>query len=201
MDQQRLSLVGKSGNGTLNIEAGGQVSSNYGYLGLYSGSTGTATVTGTGSTWTNGGRLYVGTSGSGTLNVEAGGQVSNTDGYLGYNSGSTGTATVTGTGSTWTNSGDLYVGYSGSGTLTVSRWRNGHREDALRIVEQISWAMARFTTKGAVLDADLVFDATHGLQQTVAFGTGGTLNLNLDGSGASGCRLQGHRNAENRRRV
>ena len=45
--------VGRSGSGTLNIEAGGQVSNTTGYLGYDSGSSGTATVTGTGSQWTN----------------------------------------------------------------------------------------------------------------------------------------------------
>ena len=76
-----------------------------GYLGYHAGSTGTATVDGTGSTWTNSGYLYIGNSGNGTLNITNGGKVSNSYGYLGYNSGSTGTATVDGTGSTWTNSG------------------------------------------------------------------------------------------------
>ena len=47
------------------------------------------------------------------------------------------------------------------------------------------------TTNGAVLDADLVFDGTHGLQQTLAFGSGGTLNLNLDGTGALGAGYKG----------
>ena len=54
--------VGCSGSGTLNIEAGGQVSNFYGYLGYNSGSTGTVTVTGTGSMWTNSGTLYLGDS-------------------------------------------------------------------------------------------------------------------------------------------
>ena len=40
---------------------------------LHSGSTGTVTVDGTGSTWTNSGDLYVGYSGSGTLNITNGG--------------------------------------------------------------------------------------------------------------------------------
>ena len=35
------------------------------------------------------------------------------------------------------------------------------------------------TTNGAVIDADLVFDRTHGPTQTVPFGTGGALKLNL----------------------
>ena len=75
-------------------------SNGYSYLGYNSGSTGTATVTGAGSTWTNY-YLEVGYSGSGIMNVEAGGQISNY-GYsycdLGSNSGSTGTVTITGTG-------------------------------------------------------------------------------------------------------
>ena len=95
------------------------ITSSYGYLGYNSGSSGTATVTGTGSKWTNSGDLYVGNYGTGTLRIEAGGQVSNSTGYLGYNSGSSGTATVTGAGSKWTNSGSLYVGNSGSGTLHI----------------------------------------------------------------------------------
>ena len=120
MDQQWHLYIGNSGNGTLNITNGGKVSNSYGYLGYNSGSTGTATVDGTGSTWTNSGYLYIGNSGNGTLNITNGGKVSNTYGYLGYNSGSTGTATVDGTGSTWTNSGYLYIGNSGNGTLNIT---------------------------------------------------------------------------------
>ena len=108
--------VGDSGNGTLNIEAGGQVTCFKSILGNDSGSTGTATVTGTGSLWTinaNAQDLVIGNFGSGTLNIEAGGQVRNGSyayehpTYLGYHSGSTGTATVTGTGSKWINGFDL----------------------------------------------------------------------------------------------
>ncbi|MBM4018781.1 MAG: PEP-CTERM sorting domain-containing protein, partial [Planctomycetes bacterium] len=112
-------FVGYDGNGTLNVEAEGQVRNTYCYLGFDSGSTGTATVTGAGSKWTNSGALYVGYNGNGTLSVEAGGQVSNTDGYLGSYSGSAGAATVTGTGSKWTNSGVLYVGLYRNGALKV----------------------------------------------------------------------------------
>jgi T5SS/PEP-CTERM-associated repeat protein len=42
------------------------------------------------------------------------------------------------------------------------------------------------TTNGAVLDADLACDAGHRAQQTVAFGTGGSLQLHLDGTGDLG---------------
>ena len=91
--------AGYKGTGTLRIADGIAVTSSVGYLGYNSGSTGTATVTGTGSKWTNSGNLYVGNRGSGTLTIEAGGQVNNPTGYLGFISSSSGTATVTGTGS------------------------------------------------------------------------------------------------------
>ena len=93
--------VGDSGSDTLNVEAGGVVSNTNGYIGNSSSSTGVATVTGSGSQWTNSSYLFVGSSGSGTLNVEAGGVVSNTSGYIGTYSSSTGIATVTGSGSQW----------------------------------------------------------------------------------------------------
>ena len=111
--------VGQSGNGTLTIEAGGQVSDTFCMLGQAFGSAGTATVIGTNSKWANSADLYVAYSGSGSVTVDAGGSVSNAIGYLGYSSGSTGIITVTGTGSKWTNSGGLYVGKSGSGSLNL----------------------------------------------------------------------------------
>ena len=60
--------VGWTGNGSLTIQNGVTVTSNGGYLGYNSGSTGSATVDGAGSTWTGGfpdGGTYVGTYGSG----------------------------------------------------------------------------------------------------------------------------------------
>jgi fibronectin-binding autotransporter adhesin len=116
-------IVGNSGNGTLNIEAGGLVSNTVGSIGTgFAGSTGVVTVTGSGSTWTNSNSLRVGDGRNGTLNVQNGGQVSNTNfASIGYTTGSTGVATVTGSGSTWTNSGNLSVGRAGNtnGTLNV----------------------------------------------------------------------------------
>jgi T5SS/PEP-CTERM-associated repeat protein len=112
--------VGYSGAGTLTIQNGGNVSNvGTGYLGFNGGSTGTATVDGAGSAWTNSGNLLVGYSGAGTLTIQNGGNVSNVNGFLGYTAGSTGTVTVDGAGSAWTNSFELYVGRSGAGTLTI----------------------------------------------------------------------------------
>jgi len=116
--------VGDAGIGTLDIEAGGLVSNSSGFIGYDFDSTGTATVTGSGSQWNNSADLQVGRLGSGTLTVEAGGVVSNMDGFIGGEVGSTGTATVTGVGSQWNNSEDLFVGgrlgfAGGTGTLTL----------------------------------------------------------------------------------
>jgi T5SS/PEP-CTERM-associated repeat protein len=112
--------VGGDGSGTLNVEAGGVVSiSSWGLLGHQSGSTGVATITGSGSQWTNSSYLSVGYAGDGTLNVTDEGEVSNTSGYIGYYPPSTGAATVSGAGSTWTNAAELYVGREGTGTLNI----------------------------------------------------------------------------------
>lgn len=116
--------VGYNSNGMLTVENGGHVSNTTGYIGSAGGSgspsnsSGTATVTGAGSVWTNSSSLYVGRNGSGTLVIESGGVVSSIGGYLGDNAVASGTAIVTGAGSTWT-SGSLSVGGSGSGSLTV----------------------------------------------------------------------------------
>ena len=114
-------VVGDHGTGTLNVENGGSVTGTHGYLGRYSGSSGTATVTGTASSWDNSGsgnvgsgNLYVGHNGTSTLTVADGGSVTDTSGYVGRNSGGDGTATVTGTASNWDNSGGLYIGGSDS---------------------------------------------------------------------------------------
>jgi T5SS/PEP-CTERM-associated repeat protein len=68
--------VGDNGNGALRVEAGGQVSNTSAYLGDGYGTTGTATIIGAGSKWTNDGYLFVGNHGSGALTIAAGGLVS-----------------------------------------------------------------------------------------------------------------------------
>ncbi|MCX5674413.1 MAG: autotransporter-associated beta strand repeat-containing protein [Planctomycetota bacterium] len=184
--------VGSYGRGTLNVEAGGQVSNANGSLGEWSGSSGTVTVTGAGSKWTNSSSLYVGLNGSGMFSIQAGGKVSNTNGYLGLFSGGTGAVTVTGAGSTWTNSGSLSVGNEGSGTLTVT---DGGEVSAYTLFASLGNLLGNGTitvTRGAVLDADLVFDATHGTTKTFSFGTGGTLNLSLTSAGDLGAGYKGN---------
>ena len=64
--------VGLTGTGTLNITDGGVVSNTgFGYIGGNSGSTGTATVTGSGSQWNSSDNLYISAAGGlGTLNLD-----------------------------------------------------------------------------------------------------------------------------------
>ena len=120
-NSSRILYVGRLGSGTLNVEAGGVVTSAQEIImGSMYGSTGMATIAGSGSRWNSSSNLTVGYEGTGTLNVEAGGVVNNEVSFLSISSGSTGTATITGSGSQWNNSSDLYLGQSGSGTLNVT---------------------------------------------------------------------------------
>ncbi|PWG73669.1 hypothetical protein DF186_21855, partial [Enterococcus hirae] len=79
---------------------GGEVNNSIGILGVFEGSEGIASVTGTGSKW-NSYLVDVGSRGSGKLAIEAGGQVVSCDSYLGGDLGSTGTATITDADSQW----------------------------------------------------------------------------------------------------
>ena len=68
--------VGYEGTGTLNVTDGGEVEDTDGYIGYFSGSTGSVVVNGADSTWTNSDDLVVGKNGTGTLDIINGGLVS-----------------------------------------------------------------------------------------------------------------------------
>jgi T5SS/PEP-CTERM-associated repeat protein len=112
-------VVGQSGKGTLNINAGGKVSGSYAYLGANAGSTGTATVDGAGANWATSQALFVGFNGTGSLTVSNGGTTNSLYGLIGDLAGSTGTVVVKGPGSRWSNAADLQVGGEGAGSLAV----------------------------------------------------------------------------------
>ena len=134
--------VGGRGTGSLNITNGGQVSSDHCDLGSDAGASGMVTVDGLGSKWTVNWNLYVGNSGAGTLNIANGGQVTVAGlTYVAYNSTGTGSINFGATGGTLTTQ-SLYAAtaqITGTGTIN---------------------------TRGLVSDGSLVFDATHGLNQT-----------------------------------
>ena len=55
---------------TLNINSGGSLTNDQGYIGRGHNTKGTVTVDGAGSQWNNSSQLAVGESGNGTLNVK-----------------------------------------------------------------------------------------------------------------------------------
>lgn len=110
--------AGWTGVGSLLITNGATVRSSGGVLGVNSGSSGSATVTGPSSVW-EAGRLEVADRGNGELIIENGGSVLSESGSIGgYES--TGTVTVAGSGSMWSNQYDLVIGTGGSGSLTIT---------------------------------------------------------------------------------
>ena len=109
----------------MTIRDGVHVTCAAGYLGYQTGSTGVATVAGSGSTWTVNGPLAVGYLGSGTLSITGGATVNSVGGTVGAVSGSTGVAIVDGPGSTWNTGAEwFWVGYQGSGKLSITRGGN-----------------------------------------------------------------------------
>ena len=112
--------MGYYGTGNVYVSSGGSLGpDNSDYIGYEAGSSGTATVSGTGSSWTTY-YMYVGQSGSGSLTVSNGGLVevySNTGFYVGTNSTANGTVTI-GNGGT-IMAYQTYIGNSGVGTMNV----------------------------------------------------------------------------------
>src|SRR5205823_2772318 len=97
------------------------------------------------------------------------------------------TATVSGSGSVWANSSDLNLH---TGTLTVS---DGGLVTAATLYASLAdlHGNGTISVNGVVLDNDVTFDSAHGTAQTIAFGAGGTLSVNLNGNGALGAGYRG----------
>ena len=121
--------VGSGMTGTVTIENGGTASENSVGVGLdvgfQPGSSGTVTVTGAGSSWTDSnpsGGMIVGDSGTGIFDVENGGVANTHFAVFGGNGTTTGngTLTVNGAGSQFNDSGYLTIGASGPGTLNIT---------------------------------------------------------------------------------
>jgi uncharacterized repeat protein (TIGR01451 family) len=172
------------GTGTLTVTNGGSVHDVYGYLGYFpefpGRSSGTATIDGAGSVWTNDASLHIGDSGTGVVVVSNGGALVNGEGDLGFNFASDGTATVTGAGSTWTTNGFLYVGNNGDGTLDVG---DGGSVGSLGSFGYVSWASA--STSTATIDgAGSIWTNASGLY--VGFGGTGTLAITNGGTMQNG---------------
>ena len=135
--------------GRLTIDGGNTVKDVTGYIGYLSGGGGTVLVTGSGSTWTNTGNLYIGYQGTGELDVASGGAVTastiyiggigtdNTTGtgvgtlnitggtvssslcFVGCNNGTSGAITVNGSSASFTTTSQLIIGAVCAGSLTI----------------------------------------------------------------------------------
>lgn len=163
--------VGEHGTGALVISGGGTVSADEGFIGSFylSGrGNGTATVTGTGSLWSNTGALRVGDYGDGILDVTAGGRVTSAGGHVGAQTGSTGSATVNGAGSLWEITGALAIAASGTGTLSLE---NGG-----------AVTVTGATSVGALGELAFGDGAAAGTLTTTGIANAGTISFNNTGS-------------------
>ncbi len=131
-------MVGKAGSGTLQITHGAAVHSEISVIGDWTEASGSVTVDGAGSIWTNYGEnllgifsndlpepfetvnLVVGEAGHGSLAVTDGGTAITGGVVVGWDVGSTGAVAVQGSGSQWLMADALLVGYQGEGTLQIA---------------------------------------------------------------------------------
>lgn len=102
--------VGVGGTGSLGVSGGGVVASAATVLAVNPGSSGTATVAGSGSILRNTGNLHVGGAGEASLHIEADGAVISDSGYVAQLTGSTSSVVVSGDGSNWTLAKTLLIG-------------------------------------------------------------------------------------------
>jgi T5SS/PEP-CTERM-associated repeat protein len=215
--------VGDDGHGTLRITGGGHVTNGgasiLGARSVPSNPTGIVQVDGAGSTWTSGGRLSVGTDAIGTIEITNGGRVTSGGmSALGLRAGANGTVIVDGADSVWSSSAGVNVGEAGNGTLQISdggrvevggeTWvaRSGgqgsiHFNNGTLTTGSLLAAASQLGGSGTinahsvVSDVNLVFDASHGLEQQIVLASqpnqNVTINLDVDGTGPLGAGYGG----------
>jgi T5SS/PEP-CTERM-associated repeat protein len=125
-------FVGLNGNGTLDINSGGDLSATLVDIGVNGTSTGKATIMGDGSSLSSSSLssiLTVGDFGNGELHINNGGDVVGFHAVIGRGTDSIGVANVLGSGSTWSvrnlvvgGNGDFgaLTGFAGLGTLNIT---------------------------------------------------------------------------------
>ncbi len=113
-------FVANAGSGSLNIPAGGKVSTARMYLGNLAGASGTVTLSGIGSTFTGTGTTYVGWLGTGTLTVNQGAKMTLAGLEIAEWENTSATVVLDGSGSSIDTTANVGVGLRGSGALTIS---------------------------------------------------------------------------------
>ena len=216
---------GLAGVGIVSISSGAAVSSGTVYLGANSGSTGTLLVDGAGSTWAvSGGITYIGNSGTGVMNITNGAKATSGSSFLGYNSNSSATVTIDGANSSLTTS-TLAIGYSGAGTLNITNQANvtvsgvttvatnagssgninfGSTGGGTLSTQQLYAAPSQLTgtgaisTQGLVTDGNILFDSTHGANQTMVWSSAGeNVSVKLNFTGGNGTLGAGYEGVGN----
>ncbi|MEM0965648.1 MAG: PEP-CTERM sorting domain-containing protein [Verrucomicrobiota bacterium] len=188
--------VGNEGMSSLTISNGGLVTNSTfqgipgpgrSVIAFGSGSTGSVTVTGSGSQWLNRDpnntatrtSFDVGTNGNGSLLIEAGGLVSNDDGIIARNASSTSTVMVTGMNSTWDNSDLLNIGQGGTGTLNVED--GGFVTSRIATIGGNAGSNGTLTVNGSgsVLETEILTVANNGTG-TLYVEAGGVVTVNTN---------------------
>jgi T5SS/PEP-CTERM-associated repeat protein len=181
---------------SLTIQGGAKLTSGGSFINN-ADSSGTVTVTGTGSQWTNNGVTigytagYPSDVGLGTLNITSGGVVTTFtgDGNVGY-SGGNGTAMVDGAGSAWNISNGLNVGLgiTGSGSVTVSNGGVITTGSGAGSIATADFAQGSVTITGTGSRWDTHGDVNVGGpgSGTLVISAGATLNMINSGFGTIG---------------
>ncbi|NJL19320.1 MAG: hypothetical protein HC901_03335 [Bdellovibrionaceae bacterium] len=157
------------------------MNSYVGYGNFTPGSSGTATVAGTGSVWNSSNIFVVGNTVQGTLNISLGGTVNSagTNEIGGFLSG-TGTVNVDGAGSLWNQTGTLIFGdeSAASGTLNIT---NGGKTTSQNVtMAEAAGSVAAATINGTTSEWSITGGLIIGNEAgaTVTVQNGGLLTTN-----------------------
>ena len=115
-----FSVGAAGGQGRLEILGGGTLSTDFSNIGNGGPSSGSALVSGSGSSWTATATFFHGLSTVADLTVADGGEVSADTLHIALNGGAQATTLVTGANSEISSAGDFTLGYGGEGSLTLA---------------------------------------------------------------------------------
>ena len=114
----------------LEIDSGGALFDDNGYVGYGAGFFNTALITGAGSVWSNSATFnvgYLGSSGNQVV-ISDGAQLLDSNGRIGYNGGGTNTVVITGPGSVWKSTSpgpySLGIGFNTPEQPHYQQWGN-----------------------------------------------------------------------------
>ncbi|MCZ7448113.1 autotransporter domain-containing protein [Agrobacterium rhizogenes] len=167
--------VGVEGAGSLAVTGGGLVDAQNIVLATNAGSSGSARISGAGSTLRIDGDLTVGRGGNGTQVVEAGGTVESNDGFVAALGGSTSSVTVTGGGSSWKMTGTLIAGYQNTSSADVTVSAGGDIRAGQVVLGDLAGSSGTMTITGEGSNVTAYVDS--------GLGTSGRMTVGQSGSG------------------